>query len=119
MTDKAKRDSDLRAWRQNMRLPVIAAPMFLVSGPELVIACCQAGVIGSFPTVNARSPEDLDKALDALVPEKGVRVEVRGYAGPTGTRAPKQGQHQVTCSNCGGRSGHQEVFCTQCGHSLA
>jgi hypothetical protein len=66
-----------------------------------------------------RSPEDLDKALDALVPEKGVRVEVRGYAGPTGTRAPKQGQHQVTCSNCGGRSGHQEVFCTQCGHSLA
>jgi nitronate monooxygenase len=43
-----------------LQLPLIAAPMFLVSGPELVIAACKAGVIGSFPTANCRTLEDLD-----------------------------------------------------------
>lgn len=42
-----------------LRLPLIAAPMLRVSGTELVTACCNAGVIGSFPTVNARSTEML------------------------------------------------------------
>ncbi len=37
-----------------LRLPVIAAPMFLVSGPELVIECCRAGVVGTVPAANAR-----------------------------------------------------------------
>lgn len=45
---------------QNLKLPAIAAPMFLVSGPELVIAACRAGVIGSFPAPNARTAEDLE-----------------------------------------------------------
>lgn len=40
-----------------MRLPMIAAPMFLVSGPELVLACCRAGIVGSFPAPNARTIE--------------------------------------------------------------
>lgn len=43
-----------------LALPVIAAPMFLVSGPELVIAACEAGVIGSFPTPNCRTIDELD-----------------------------------------------------------
>lgn len=43
-----------------LRLPVIVAPMFLISGPELVVASCRAGVIGSFPTQNARTAEELD-----------------------------------------------------------
>jgi nitronate monooxygenase len=43
-----------------LRLPVIAAPMFLVSGPELVIAACRAGIVGAFPTPNARSADQLD-----------------------------------------------------------
>ncbi len=38
----------------NLRLPVFAAPMFLISGPELVLAACKAGIIGAFPTPNAR-----------------------------------------------------------------
>ena len=38
----------------HLRLPVICSPMFLVSGPDLVIAQCKAGVIGSFPALNAR-----------------------------------------------------------------
>ena len=44
-------------------VPVIVAPMFLISGPELVTACCKAGVIGSFPSINARTPELLEDWL--------------------------------------------------------
>ena len=43
-----------------LRLPLIAAPMLRVSGPDLVTATCRAGVIGAFPTKNARSAEELD-----------------------------------------------------------
>ena len=43
----------------NLRLPVIAAPMFLVSGLDLVQACCTAGIVGSFPAANARTLDDL------------------------------------------------------------
>lgn len=50
----------------NLALPVIVAPMFLVSGPALVKASCKAGVIGSFPFPNARTIETLDQWLDEL-----------------------------------------------------
>ncbi|MFN0182771.1 MAG: NAD(P)H-dependent flavin oxidoreductase [Aquabacterium sp.] len=43
-----------------LRLPVFAAPMFLISGPELVVAACRAGIVGAFPTPNARPIEVLD-----------------------------------------------------------
>ena len=43
-----------------LRLPVFAAPMFLISGPELVLAACRAGIIGAFPTPNARPIAQLD-----------------------------------------------------------
>jgi len=49
-----------------LRLPLIAAPMFLVSGPALVIAACRAGVIGSFPTANCRSTDELDEWLTEI-----------------------------------------------------
>jgi nitronate monooxygenase len=48
-----------RLFGNNLRLPVIAAPMFLVSGLDLVQACCVSGVVGSFPAANARTLEDL------------------------------------------------------------
>src|SRR5882724_5744070 len=48
------------ALKSRLRLPLIAAPMFLVSGPALVGAACRSGVIGSFPTANCRSIEELD-----------------------------------------------------------
>ncbi len=51
------------ALRARLRLPLIAAPMFLVSGPALVTAACRAGVIGSFPTANCRTVEELDRWL--------------------------------------------------------
>lgn len=50
-----------------LRLPVFAAPMFLISGPELVIAACRAGVAGAFPTPNCRTIEDLDQWMDRIV----------------------------------------------------
>lgn len=46
-----------------LRLPVFAAPMFLVSGPELVLAACRAGIVGAFPTPNARPIEVLEDWL--------------------------------------------------------
>src|SRR5262245_10130935 len=58
-------------WMQRMSLPVIAAPMFLVSGPDLVIAACKAGVIGAFPAPNCRKIEDLDAWLARISAEVG------------------------------------------------
>lgn len=46
---------------QNLELPVIGAPLFIVSGPELVIAQCKAGIVGSFPALNARPADMLEK----------------------------------------------------------
>ncbi len=55
--------------RQHLRLPVLASPMFIVSGAELVIEQCKAGVIGSFPSLNARPQEELDKWLTRIETE--------------------------------------------------
>lgn len=46
--------------QDRLRLPAIGAPMFIVSGPELVIAQCKAGIVGSFPALNARPKEQLE-----------------------------------------------------------
>lgn len=46
-----------------LKIPVMAAPMFLVSGPELLLSACRAGVIGAMPAANARSVEILDRWL--------------------------------------------------------
>lgn len=53
-------------WWNQLAIPAIAAPMFLVSGPELVSACCKNGVIGSFPAPNARPIEVLDEWMGKL-----------------------------------------------------
>jgi len=53
----------------NLRLPVIGAPMFIVSGPELVIAQCKAGIVGSFPALNARPQSELDEWLHRITEE--------------------------------------------------
>jgi nitronate monooxygenase len=53
----------------NLRLPVIGSPLFIISGPELVIAQCKAGVIGSFPALNARPQAQLDEWLHQITEE--------------------------------------------------
>lgn len=54
---------------QNLSLPVIASPMFTVSYPELVLAQCKAGIVGSFPALNARPAEVLDQWLSDMKAE--------------------------------------------------
>ena len=51
---------------QNLRLPVIGAPLFIVSNPKLVIAQCKAGVVGSFPALNARPASQLDEWMHEI-----------------------------------------------------
>lgn len=58
-----------------LRIPLIGAPMFIVSGPELVIAQCQAGIIGGFPALNARPQSALAEWL------KQIRDSLGEYAG--------------------------------------
>jgi len=55
--------------RDRLRIPVFGAPMFLVSGPDLVIEQCKAGVIGAFPALNARPQEELDRWLTRIETE--------------------------------------------------
>lgn len=71
----------LARFRERLTLPLIAAPMFLVSGVDLVVAACRNGVIGSFPTVNCRSPEQLDGWLGDM------RTQLRRHADDTGRAA--------------------------------
>src|ERR1700758_2886607 len=52
--------------QSGLKLPVIAAPMFLVSGPSLVTAACKAGVVGTFPALNQRTTEGYSAWLDEI-----------------------------------------------------
>ena len=54
---------------QNLRIPVIGSPLFIISNPDLVIAQCKAGIIGSFPALNARPESQLDEWLDRITTE--------------------------------------------------
>lgn len=65
-------------FRNRLALPVIGAPMFIASGPELVIAQCKAGVPGVFPSVNARSPEMLDEWLTRINGEVEIHRAAQG-----------------------------------------
>lgn len=55
--------------KDNLKLPVVAAPLFIISNPDLVIAQCKAGVVGSFPSLNARPVEELDRWLERITTE--------------------------------------------------
>ena len=55
--------------KAKMRIPLIGAPQFIVSGPELVIAQCKAGIVGSFPALNARPAAQLDEWLHRIKEE--------------------------------------------------
>ena len=56
----------MQALDTNLRLPLFQAPMFLLSGPAMVIAACKAGVLGSFPSPNCRSTDDLEQWLQEI-----------------------------------------------------
>lgn len=56
----------LPAQLRDLTLPVVAAPMFLISGPELALACCKEGIVGSFPALNQRTSEGFEAWLEQM-----------------------------------------------------
>lgn len=70
--------------QKSLRLPVVGAPMFIVSGPKLVIEQCRAGIVGSFPALNAR-PQPL---LDDWLAEITETLESERAANPDKPIAP-------------------------------
>src|SRR5689334_780426 len=55
-----------QAWRDHLAIPAIAAPMFLVSGPDLVVETCRAGIMGTFPALNQRTSEGYQQWLGEI-----------------------------------------------------
>jgi nitronate monooxygenase len=74
-------DYVLDRFRPRLSLPLIAAPMFLVSGVDLVVAACLEGVIGAFPTANCRSADQLDQWL------RDMHARIGDGEGKSGRRA--------------------------------
>jgi nitronate monooxygenase len=73
---------------QGLRLPLIAAPLFIISVPKLVIAQCKAGIIGSFPALNAREADGDPPLLDAWLSEIREELDRYNQANPDNPAAP-------------------------------
>ena len=70
--------------QNSLQLPVVASPMFIVSNPDLVIAQCKAGIVGSFPALNARPAEELEVWLKRITEE----LDAWNQANPDKPAAP-------------------------------
>ena len=70
--------------KDKLSIPVVGSPLFIISGPELVIAQCKAGVVGSFPSLNARPLEVLDDWLVQINEE----LDAYNQANPESQAAP-------------------------------
>ena len=70
--------------QERLRLPAVASPMFIVSNPDLVIAQCKAGIVGSFPALNARPAEELEVWLKRITEE----LDAWNQANPDQPAAP-------------------------------
>ena len=66
---------------KNLSLPVIAAPMFLISGPKLVIECCKNGIVGTFPALNQRSSEGFERWIVE------IKTALKTFEEETGSKA--------------------------------
>ena len=73
---------------QGLRIPVVASPMFIVSGPDLVIAQCKAGIVGSFPALNAREKDGEPSMLDAWLTRIEEELDRHNQANPDRPAAP-------------------------------
>ncbi len=73
---------------QNLRVPVVASPMFIVSNPDLVIAQCKAGVVGSFPALNAREKPGEPILLDAWLTRITEELDRHNQANPDRPATP-------------------------------
>jgi nitronate monooxygenase len=80
--------SKLPAIFDNLRLPVVAAPLFIISTPDLVIAQCKAGVVGSFPALNAREQDGDPIMLDLWLRRITEELDRHNQSNPDAPAAP-------------------------------
>ena len=74
---------------KNLSLPVIAAPMFLISGPKLVIECCKNGIVGTFPALNQRSSEGFERWIVE------IKTALKTFEDETGSKAAPFGVNLI------------------------
>ncbi|MGB1807019.1 MAG: NAD(P)H-dependent flavin oxidoreductase, partial [Flavobacteriaceae bacterium] len=74
---------------QNISFPVVAAPMFLISGPQLVIECCKNGIVGTFPALNQRSTEGFEEWVIE------IKTELEKFEQETGKKAAPFGVNLI------------------------
>ncbi|MER3319658.1 MAG: nitronate monooxygenase [Allomuricauda sp.] len=74
---------------KNLSLPVIAAPMFLISGPKLVVECCKNGIVGTFPALNQRTSEGFEEWLIQ------IKSELKAFEEETGKKAAPFGVNLI------------------------
>ena len=74
---------------KNLSLPVIAAPMFLISGPKLVIECCKNGIVGTFPALNQRSSEGFERWIVE------IKTAIKTFEEETGSKAAPFGVNLI------------------------
>ena len=74
---------------ESLSLPVIAAPMFLISGPKLVIECCKNGIVGTFPALNQRTTEGFEQWVVE------IKTELKEFESETGKKAAPFGVNLI------------------------
>jgi len=72
-----------------LSIPAVAAPMFLISGPDLVIACCKSGIVGTFPALNHRTSEGFEQWLIQ------IKTELAAFEAETGKKAAPFGVNLI------------------------
>ncbi|MBS0278535.1 MAG: nitronate monooxygenase [Proteobacteria bacterium] len=95
-----------KVFEGRMRLPVIGSPLFIVSGPELVIAQCKAGIVGSFPALNARPEPVLEEWIVR------IKTELAQWEKQTGKKAAPFAVNQI-CHSSNDRLKHDMDMCTK------
>jgi len=95
-----------KVFEGRLRLPVIGSPLFIVSGPELVIAQCKAGVVGSFPALNARPEPVLEEWIVR------IKTELAQWEQETGKKAAPFAVNQI-CHSSNDRLKHDMEMCTK------
>ena len=90
MKDQAimTRDTHLPLALRGLRIPMIAAPLFIISVPELVIAQCKAGIVGSFPSLNAREGDGESPLLDTWLTQIAEELDRHNQSNPDQPAAP-------------------------------
>ena len=118
----------LPAVLRNLPLPIIGAPLFIISNPKLVIAQCKAGIVGSMPALNARPAEQLDEWLAEITetlaalrprPSRAAGGAVRDQPDRAQEQRPARARHgglraSTRCRSSSPRSARAPTSTTRC-----